>query len=97
MELSADSRRMEAGARPRGRLHCGAEDRRAVPLLSMQRVAELGVMAGLPHGVFNVSQRRDGPVVGRHLGEHPDVDVLTFTGFHRCVVDTSCGMRQTAT
>jgi gamma-glutamyl-gamma-aminobutyraldehyde dehydrogenase len=47
--------------------------------LSMQRVAELGVMAGLPHGVFNVLSG-DGPVVGRHLGEHPDVDVLTFTG-----------------
>jgi len=45
----------------------------------MQRVAELGVMAGLPHGVFNVLSG-DGPVVGRHLGEHPDVDVLTFTG-----------------
>jgi len=47
--------------------------------LSMQRVAELGVMAGLPPGVFNVLSG-DGAVVGRHLGEHPDVDVLTFTG-----------------
>ena len=47
--------------------------------LSMQRVAELGVTAGLPHGVFNVLSG-DGPLVGRHLGEHPDVDVLTFTG-----------------
>jgi gamma-glutamyl-gamma-aminobutyraldehyde dehydrogenase len=47
--------------------------------LSMQRVAELGVMAGLPPGVFNVISG-DGPVVGRHLGVHSDVDVLTFTG-----------------
>ena len=47
--------------------------------LSMQRLAELGVTAGLPPGVFNVLSG-DGPVVGRHLGEHPDVDVLTFTG-----------------
>src|SRR4051812_11152785 len=47
--------------------------------LSMQRIAELGVMAGLPPGVFNVVSG-DGTVVGRHLGEHPDVDVLTFTG-----------------
>jgi 4-(gamma-glutamylamino)butanal dehydrogenase len=47
--------------------------------LSMQRVAELGAMAGLPPGVFNVVSG-DGPVVGRHLGEHADVDVLTFTG-----------------
>ena len=47
--------------------------------LSMQRVAELGAMAGLPPGVFNVISG-DGPVVGRHLGEHEGVDVLTFTG-----------------
>jgi gamma-glutamyl-gamma-aminobutyraldehyde dehydrogenase len=47
--------------------------------LSMQRVAEVGAMAGLPPGVFNVLSG-DGEVVGRHLGEHPDVDVLTFTG-----------------
>jgi len=45
----------------------------------MQRVAEVGAMAGLPPGVFNVISG-DGEVVGRHLGEHPDVDVLTFTG-----------------
>jgi gamma-glutamyl-gamma-aminobutyraldehyde dehydrogenase len=47
--------------------------------LSMQRVAELGAAAGLPPGVFNVISG-DGPVVGRRLGEHPGVDVLTFTG-----------------
>jgi gamma-glutamyl-gamma-aminobutyraldehyde dehydrogenase len=47
--------------------------------LSMQRVAELGVEAGLPPGVFNVISG-DGHVVGRRLGEHPDVEVLTFTG-----------------
>jgi gamma-glutamyl-gamma-aminobutyraldehyde dehydrogenase len=47
--------------------------------LSMQRVAELGVEAGLPTGVFNVLSG-DGATVGRRLGEHPDVDVLTFTG-----------------
>ena len=47
--------------------------------LSMQRVAELGAEAGLPAGVFNVLSG-DGNSVGRRLGEHPDVDVLTFTG-----------------
>jgi gamma-glutamyl-gamma-aminobutyraldehyde dehydrogenase len=47
--------------------------------LSMQRVAELGTAAGLPPGVFNVITG-DGPVVGRRLGEHQGVDVLTFTG-----------------
>ncbi len=47
--------------------------------LSMQRVAALGLEAGLPPGVLNVLSG-DGAVVGRRLGEHPDVDVLTFTG-----------------
>jgi gamma-glutamyl-gamma-aminobutyraldehyde dehydrogenase len=47
--------------------------------LSMLRVAALGVEAGLPPGAFNVVSG-DGITVGRRLGEHPDVDVLTFTG-----------------
>src|SRR4029434_2154682 len=47
--------------------------------LSMQRVGELGVEAGLPSGWFNVLSG-DGAVIGRHLGEHKGVDVLTFTG-----------------
>lgn len=47
--------------------------------LSMLRVAALGVEAGLPSGALNVIAG-DGSVVGRRLGEHPDVDVLTFTG-----------------
>ncbi|WP_243060121.1 aldehyde dehydrogenase family protein [Nocardioides sp. SR21] len=47
--------------------------------LSMQRVAELGLEAGLPPGVLNVLSG-DGVVVGRALGEHHDVDILTFTG-----------------
>jgi len=47
--------------------------------LSMQRVAALGREAGLPPGVLNVLSG-DGATVGRRLGEHPDVDILTFTG-----------------
>jgi gamma-glutamyl-gamma-aminobutyraldehyde dehydrogenase len=47
--------------------------------LSMLRVAELALEAGLPRGVLNVVTG-DGAEVGRRLGEHPDVDVLTFTG-----------------
>ena len=47
--------------------------------LSMQRVAALGTEAGLPPGALNVLSG-DGAVVGRRLGEHPDVDILTFTG-----------------
>jgi 4-(gamma-glutamylamino)butanal dehydrogenase len=46
---------------------------------SMQRVAALGLEAGLPPGVLNVLSG-DGAVVGRALGEHRDVDILTFTG-----------------
>lgn len=47
--------------------------------LSMLRVAALGVEAGLPPGVLNVVTG-EGHVVGRALGEHMDVDILTFTG-----------------
>ena len=47
--------------------------------LSMLRVAELALEAGLPPGVLNVLSG-DGIEVGAALGRHPDVDVLTFTG-----------------
>jgi gamma-glutamyl-gamma-aminobutyraldehyde dehydrogenase len=45
----------------------------------MQRVAQLGLEAGLPAGVLNVVNG-DGVVTGQALGRHPDVDILTFTG-----------------
>lgn len=47
--------------------------------LSMQRVAQLGAEAGLPPGVLNVLSG-DGVTVGKALGLHPVVDVLSFTG-----------------
>jgi gamma-glutamyl-gamma-aminobutyraldehyde dehydrogenase len=47
--------------------------------LSMLRVAELALEADIPPGVLNVVTG-DGAEVGRRLGEHEDVDVLTFTG-----------------
>jgi gamma-glutamyl-gamma-aminobutyraldehyde dehydrogenase len=47
--------------------------------LSALRLAELGVEAGLPAGVLNVVPGA-GPVAGRALGEHPDVDTVAFTG-----------------
>ena len=47
--------------------------------LSMPRVAELAIEAGLPPGVLNVLSG-DGIEVGAALGRHPDVDILTFTG-----------------
>ncbi len=47
--------------------------------LSALRLAELGLDAGLPEGVFQVVAGR-GPVVGTRLVEHPDVAKVTFTG-----------------
>ena len=47
--------------------------------LSVLRLAELAADAGLPPGVLNVVTG-DGPVAGRALGLHPDVDALAFTG-----------------
>ncbi len=47
--------------------------------LSALRLAELAAEAGLPDGVLNVVPGR-GETVGRALGLHADVDVVTFTG-----------------
>ena len=47
--------------------------------LTLLRLAELCVEAGLPEGVLNVVTGR-GPVAGEALGLHMDVDVLAFTG-----------------
>src|SRR6202142_2696420 len=50
--------------------------------LSMLRVAELFVQAGLPAGVLNVVCGK-GSVVGEALVRHPGVDKVTFTGSPR--------------
>ena len=47
--------------------------------LSLLRLAELGMQAGLPDGVLNVVTG-DGPGAGAALALHNDVDVLVFTG-----------------
>jgi aldehyde dehydrogenase (NAD+) len=47
--------------------------------LSMLRVAELFLDAGLPAGAFNVVCGK-GSVVGEALVQHPGVDKVTFTG-----------------
>ena len=47
--------------------------------LTALRVAELGLEAGLPDGVFQVLPGH-GPVAGRALVEHPDVRKIVFTG-----------------
>jgi len=43
------------------------------------RLAELAIEAGIPAGVFHVITG-GGAVVGKALGEHPDIDTLSFTG-----------------
>jgi gamma-glutamyl-gamma-aminobutyraldehyde dehydrogenase len=47
--------------------------------LTLVRLAELGLEAGLPPGVFNVVTG-EGAVVGAAIAESMDVDVLVFTG-----------------
>ncbi len=47
--------------------------------LSALLLGRLATEAGLPPGVLNVVAG-DGPLAGRALGLHPDVDVLAFTG-----------------
>jgi len=49
--------------------------------LSAVRVAELAIEAGLPEGVLNVVH--GGPATGAAMGEHPDIDLVTFTGSSR--------------
>src|SRR3546814_4885950 len=47
--------------------------------LTMIRVAELAVEAGLPEGVLNVVPGF-GETAGQALGRHMDVDAIAFTG-----------------
>ena len=47
--------------------------------LSVLRLAELGLEAGIPEGVFSVVAG-PGSVVGQRLVEHPDVAKIGFTG-----------------
>lgn len=46
---------------------------------SALRLAELALEAGIPEGVLNVVPGR-GPTVGLALAQHPDIDLLSFTG-----------------
>lgn len=47
--------------------------------LSMLRIAEILLEAGVPPGVFNVVTGK-GSVVGEALVQHPDINKVTFTG-----------------
>jgi acyl-CoA reductase-like NAD-dependent aldehyde dehydrogenase len=49
--------------------------------LSAARIAELAIEAGMPEGVFNVIH--GGPVIGKALAHHHDVDLISFTGSSR--------------
>ena len=50
--------------------------------LSGMLLAEIMDEAGVPAGVFNLVNG-DGPTVGAALSEHPDVDMVSFTGSTR--------------
>ncbi len=47
--------------------------------LSALRLADLALEAGVPAGVLNVVPGR-GSVAGERIAQHPDIDVLAFTG-----------------
>lgn len=47
--------------------------------LSAQLFAEVIDQSGLPRGVFNLVQG-EGPTVGAAISQHPDVDMVSFTG-----------------
>jgi benzaldehyde dehydrogenase (NAD) len=49
------------------------------PIAGGQILAEAAKAAGVPAGVFNVVPG-DGPETGRTLSEHPDLDLIHFTG-----------------
>ncbi|NPT42500.1 aldehyde dehydrogenase family protein [Paraburkholderia sp. 1N] len=53
--------------------------------LSALLFAEILEEAGVPRGVFNLVNG-DGPTVGQALAEHPDVDMVSFTGSTRAGV-----------
>jgi len=51
-------------------------------------VAEVLEEAGVPAGVFNLVHG-DGPTVGVALAEHPDVDMVSFTGSTRAGIEVA--------
>lgn len=50
--------------------------------MSAMLFAEFVDQAGLPKGVFNLVNG-EGPVVGEALSQHPEVDMMSFTGSTR--------------
>jgi len=50
--------------------------------------AEILHTAGVPAGVFNLVNG-DGPTVGKAIAEHPDVDMVSFTGSTRAGIEVA--------
>lgn len=51
-------------------------------------MAEIMAAAGVPAGVFNLVPGT-GQVVGAHLSQHPDVDMMSFTGSTRAGIEVA--------
>jgi len=51
-------------------------------------MADIMAAAGVPAGVFNLVPGR-GQVVGAHLSQHPDVDMVSFTGSTRAGIEVA--------
>jgi len=56
--------------------------------LNAMLFAEILDAAGVPAGVFNLVNG-DGPTVGRAISEHPEVDMVSFTGSTRAGIDVA--------
>jgi aldehyde dehydrogenase (NAD+) len=54
--------------------------------------AEILHEAGVPKGVFNLINGL-GPEVGAAMSEHPDIDMISFTGSTRAGVDVAKARR----
>ena len=88
VELAAQPDRLQGRARARRRLH---HDPQAVGIHAFSSAlifAEILHEAGVPKGVFNLVNGL-GPEVGAAMSEHPDIDMISFTGSTRAGVDVA--------
>ena len=65
-------------------MHYGAQPSEVAPL-NAALFAEILDDAGVPAGVFNLVNG-DGPTVGEAMSQHPDIDMMSFTGSTRAGV-----------
>ena len=87
LELAAQPDRLQGRAGARRRLHHGPE---AVGVRADSALifAEILHEAGVPKGVFNLVNGV-GPEVGAAMSEHPDIDMISFTGSTRAGVEVA--------